>query len=409
MSDILCSTVRNTIFAINQVNNLRLKTTKKRAIKRFMMKLQVSVNKILPVFIVFVLVLLFYSNGFSQNELYQINTLVIDPGHGGKDPGALSQYGKEKDVVLAIGLKLRKFIEDSLPDVNVIMTRDKDVFIELYRRAKIANENKADLFISIHANSNESSKPRGSETYVMGLYKTKANLSVAKKENQVILQEANYQQQYDGFDPNSPEGNIIFSLYQNAFLAQSLQMADLVQKHFHQNSKLLDRGVKQAGFLVLWKTAMPSLLVETGFISNEEDGKYLVSSQGQDSIALAIFQAFKEYKFKMEDQAIKDGNIPKEKPNFDKGLVFSIQVLTTKKVIPLQSKNFNGFSEIYRKNGPVWNKYYIGAEPDFDAISVRLKDIKKYYKDAFVVAFNNGKKISIKEAKKLEKNKKSEK
>lgn len=377
------------------------KITKKRAIKRFMMKLQVSVNKILPIVIPFVFVLLFFTNGFSQNELYQINTIVIDPGHGGKDPGALSQYGKEKDVVLAIGLKLRKFIEDSLPDVNVIMTRDKDVFIELYRRAKIANENKADLFISIHANSNESSKPRGSETYVMGLYKTKANLAVAKKENQVVLQEANYQQQYDGFDPNSPEGNIIFSLYQNAFLSQSLQMADLIQKHFQKNPKLVSRGVKQAGFLVLWKTTMPSLLVETGFISNKTDGNYLISTHGQDSIALAIFQAFKEYKFKMEGQAIKDERIQVEKNDFDKGLVFSIQVLTTKKVIPLQSKNFNEFSDVYRKISGIWNKYYIGATSNYNVISENLKDVKKYYKDAFIVAFNNGEKISVKEAKKL--------
>ncbi len=405
MSDILCSTVRNTIFAINQVNKLWLKTTKKRAIKRFMMKLQDSVNKIPLIIIPFVLVLLFSTNGFSQSELYQVNTLVIDPGHGGKDPGAMSKWGNEKDVVLAIGLKLRKYIEDSLPDVNVIMTRDKDVFIELYRRAKIANENKADLFISIHANSNESSKPRGSETYVMGLYKTKANLTVAKKENQVILQETDYKQKYDGFDPNSPEGNIIFSLYQNAFLAQSLQMADLIQKHFHQNSRLIDRGVKQAGFLVLWKTAMPSLLVETGFISNEKDGKYLISSQGQDSIALAIFQAFKDYKLKMESQGQEKSpeNLSEKKPDFDKGLVYSIQVLTTKKVIPLQPKNFNEFSDVYRKTGGVWNKYYIGSESNFKDISENFKDVKKYYKDAFIVAFKDGKKISVKEAKKIEK------
>ena len=405
MSDILCSTVRNTIFAINQVNKLWLKTTKKRAIKRFMMELQNSVNKIPLIIIPFVLVLLFSTNGFSQSELYQVNTLVIDPGHGGKDPGAMSKWGNEKDVVLAIGLKLRKYIEDSLPDVNVIMTRDKDVFIELYRRAKIANENKADLFISIHANSNESSKPRGSETYVMGLYKTKANLTVAKKENQVILQETDYKQKYDGFDPNSPEGNIIFSLYQNAFLAQSLQMADLIQKHFHQNSRLIDRGVKQAGFLVLWKTAMPSLLVETGFISNEKDGKYLISSQGQDSIALAIFQAFKDYKLKMESQGQEKSpeNLSEKKPDFDKGLVYSIQVLTTKKVIPLQPKNFNEFSDVYRKTGGVWNKYYIGSESNFKDISENFKDVKKYYKDAFIVAFKDGKKISVKEAKKIEK------
>ena len=216
------------------------------------------------------------------------------------------------------------------------------------------------------------------------------------------MQETDYQQQYDGFDPNSPEGNIIFSLYQNAFLAQSLQMADLIQKHFHQNPKLIDRGVKQAGFLVLLKTAIPSLLVETGFISNKTEGNYLISKQGQDSIALAIFHAFKEYKLKMEGQAIKDGKPPEEKPDFDKGLVFSIQVLTTKKVIPLQPRNFNEFSDVYRKISGVWNKYYIGAESNINEISEKLKDVKKYYKDAFIVAFNDGKKISVKEAKKLE-------
>ncbi len=380
------------------------KTTKKRAIKRFEMKLPDIVKKFLFLIIpFFLLIFVINTNAISQNELYQVNTLVIDPGHGGKDPGAISQYGKEKDVVLAIGLKLKKLIEDSLPDVNVIMTRDKDVFIELYQRAKIANENKADLFISIHANSNENSVPRGSETYVMGLHKTNANLAVAKKENQVILQEANYQQEYDGFDPNSPEGNIIFSLYQNAFLEQSLQMSDLIQKHFQKNHKLVDRGVKQAGFLVLWKTAMPSLLIETGFISNKTDGEYLSSTNGQDSIALAIFQAFKEYKFKMEAQAIKENTTQNEKPDFDKGLVYSIQVLTTKKIIPLQPKNFNEFSDVYRKTGGIWNKYYIGAESNFETISEKLNEVKKYYKDAFIVAFNDGNKISLKEAMKIEK------
>jgi len=368
------------------------------------MKLPDIVKKFLFLIIpFFLLIFVINTNAISQNELYQVNTLVIDPGHGGKDPGAISQYGKEKDVVLAIGLKLKKLIEDSLPDVNVIMTRDKDVFIELYQRAKIANENKADLFISIHANSNENSVPRGSETYVMGLHKTNANLAVAKKENQVILQEANYQQEYDGFDPNSPEGNIIFSLYQNAFLEQSLQMSDLIQKHFQKNHKLVDRGVKQAGFLVLWKTAMPSLLIETGFISNKTDGEYLSSTNGQDSIALAIFQAFKEYKFKMEAQAIKENTTQNEKPDFDKGLVYSIQVLTTKKIIPLQPKNFNEFSDVYRKTGGIWNKYYIGAESNFETISEKLNEVKKYYKDAFIVAFNDGNKISLKEAMKIEK------
>lgn len=361
--------------------------------------------KLLLMKFIFIFMVLFLPNNVkSQNELYNINTLVIDPGHGGKDPGALSQWGKEKDVVLAIGLKLRNYVQDSLPDVNVIMTRQTDEFIELYRRAKIANENKANVFISIHANSNESSSPSGCETFVMGLYKSKQNLKVAKQENQVILQETDYEQKYEGFDPNSPEGNIIFSLYQNAFLTQSLQIADIIQKHFMKNISLQNRGVKQAGFLVLWKTTMPSLLVETGFISNEQDAKFLLSPDGQDKIAYSIFQAFRDYKYQIEQQITIEDTVQISEPKLlDSGLKYSIQVLTSKKNIPLQSENFNGFTALFKKQDGIWNKYYIGSENSYVQIKELFPNVKRYYQDAFIVAFKDGNKISVKEAKKKEK------
>ena len=195
----------------------------------------------------------------SGQKDHKITTVVIDAGHGGHDSGARNGKTLEKDINLAIALKTGKLIENSCKDVNVIYTRTTDVFVELYKRAKIANEAKADLFISIHCNSNPSSKSYGTESYVMGLHKSSANLQVAKTENSSILLESDYSVQYDGFDPNSPEANIIFTLFQNAFLEQSLDLASKIQSQFSEKTKLFNRGVKQAGFLVLYKTAMMAL------------------------------------------------------------------------------------------------------------------------------------------------------
>ena len=222
--------------------------------------------------------------------------LVIDAGHGGHDPGCHGNKHKEKDVALAVALKLGKYLEENCPDVKVVFTRKTDVFLELNERAKIANDNNADLFICIHCNASPNKTVYGSETYVMGLHKTKGNLDVARRENASILLEDNYKKNYDNFDPNSDEANIIFTMYQNAHLDQSLSLADKIQTYYKTKGCRTNKGVKQAGFLVLWKTSMPSLLTETGFLTNPEEEKFLGSKQGQDYLATSIFLAFRKYK-----------------------------------------------------------------------------------------------------------------
>ncbi len=230
----------------------------------------------------------------------KVRTVVIDPGHGGRDPGAVGSKSEEKDIVLNIGLKLGEYIEENLPDVNVIYTREKDEFVELYRRAEIANKNNADLFISLHCNSNPSKSTHGTETYVMGLHRSQENLAVAKKENAAILYEDDYEETYDGFDPHSPEANIIFSLYQNAYLENSLKIASHIQQQFSERANRVNRGVKQAGFLVLYQITMPGILVEAGFLSNPREEEYLMSETGQAYLASAIFRAFRDYKEEQE-------------------------------------------------------------------------------------------------------------
>jgi len=236
----------------------------------------------------------------------QVKTIVIDPGHGGLDPGCNGANEIwEKAVTLAVSLKLGKMIEDSLQDVQVVFTRKTDKFVELWERPHMANKIKADLFISIHCNSNVNTSAAGSETYFMGLHKSQGNLDVAKRENSAIKFESNYKtnERYGGFDPNSPEGHIIFSLVQNAFLQQSLKFSTLVESNTQKVSKIKSRGVKQAGFLVLWQTAMPSVLVEIGFLTNTADRSFLKTDDGQKTIAKGIFRAVKQYKKELEKAA----------------------------------------------------------------------------------------------------------
>lgn len=226
--------------------------------------------------------------------------IVIDAGHGGKDPGCIG-YGKdvmEKDIALDIALRIGKYLSDSLKDVKIIYTRKTDKFVPLFERAANANKNKAHLFISIHCNANDSHHPNGTETYIMGLHKTQGNLEVSKRENQAILLEEGYEENeaYQGFDPNSDEAHIIFSLYQNAYRNQSLKLASRFQQQVEKKKIRPNRGVKEAGFLVLWKTAMPSILVETGFLTNPEDKKFLTSDEGKDKIAVSVMEAIKEYR-----------------------------------------------------------------------------------------------------------------
>ncbi|MCF8388407.1 MAG: N-acetylmuramoyl-L-alanine amidase, partial [Bacteroidales bacterium] len=220
------------------------------------MKIMIVVKRVFAFFGIVALVFLPLHDAFADGE-GRIRKVVIDAGHGGRDPGALGKNSREKDIALSIALKTGGYIEKYLPDVEVIYTRKSDRFVELHKRAQIANEAQADLFISIHCNANNSSQPYGTETYVMGLHKSQANLEVAQKENAAILKEEDYQAEYEGFDPESPEAYIIFSLFQNAFLDQSLEFASLVQNQFKERVGLRDRGVMQAGFLVLYRITMP--------------------------------------------------------------------------------------------------------------------------------------------------------
>ncbi len=257
-------------------------------------------SKIFKILLIVSFVLLWPALLLSQQQGYRVRTVVIDPGHGGKDPGALGSFSEEKNITLAIALKVGHYIKRCCPHVKVIYTRTTDVFIPLYKRAEIANKAKADLFISIHVNSSPNHRAYGAETYVMGLHKDADNLRVAMTENRSILLEKNYKKRYNNFNINSPEAYIIFSLYQNAYLNLSLDFAQLVQNQFRTRAKRRDLGVHQAGFVVLWRTTMPSVLIEVGYISNPAEERFLNTQYGQDIIASAIYRAFKQYKYQFE-------------------------------------------------------------------------------------------------------------
>ncbi|NOX87317.1 MAG: N-acetylmuramoyl-L-alanine amidase [Chlorobi bacterium] len=345
--------------------------------------------------------MIFFSSGVNGQRGSKITTVVIDAGHGGKDPGALGKHSREKEITLAVALKTGHYIEKYLPDVKVIYTRKDDRFVGLYKRAEIANKNKADFFISIHCNSNKSPTPYGAETYVMGLHKSKANLDVAMMENAAIMFEADAGKTYDGFDATSAESYIQFSLFQSEYLDQSLQLAYDIQRQFHDRVGRRDRGVHQAGFLVLWKTAMPGVLVELGYLSNPTEEKFLMSEKGQIYLASAIYRAFKEYKLEYEKQneIVKK---PEKKVPVKSNLNYRVQFFTNKKKIPLTNRRFKKTDDVqvYHQNGLY--KYTSGEFSTLDSANRHLKKIKKAgFKDAFVVVFNGQERISFEEAKKL--------
>lgn len=250
----------------------------------------------------FSLIILILSGAFSPVGISKnkVTKVVIDAGHGGKDAGTSGIFSKEKDIALSIALELGEIIKKNMSDVEIIYTRKDNSFIELHDRARIANKNGADLFISIHCNSAPNKRIKGTETYVMGLHTSQSNLEVAKRENSVVLLEDSYEERYEGFDPNAPESHILFSLYQNAYLGNSLVLADKIENQFRKRVGRTSRGVKQAGFLVLWKTSMPSVLVEVGFLSNSEEERFLNDKLGKTYIASGIFRAFREYKEDIE-------------------------------------------------------------------------------------------------------------
>ncbi len=407
-------------------------------------------------FIILVL-LIITSLTHASNSLLtpKVKCVVIDAGHGGTDPGAVGYYKtKEKDVTLSIALKLGKLITENFPNVKVVYTRKTDVFVELFKRADIANKNKADLFISIHCNAAPKKVAFGTEVFVMGNHKSAANLEVAKKENASILLEDDYIDRYNGFNPNSAEAYIIFSLFQNLYLNNSLTLATNVQNQMVNKINFYNRGVKQAGFLVLYKTSMPGILIETGFISNPNDETFLKSDEGQNSIAKAIVNAFAQYKHSIEggtDKTFKPiytnitkynevknpldsinstkkkedtltiktdeltkiflnnntkniDSIPVYMPKCvsDTGVVFKVQFTSYNTDMPIDSKEFLNVPcvEKYVQDGIF--KYTSGCEINMKGANEHLKFIRSIgYKDAFIVAFKDKVRISTSEAIKL--------
>lgn len=334
-----------------------------------------------------------------------IRKVVIDAGHGGKDPGALGSKSKEKDVALSVALQLGSLIKEKCPDVEVYYTRSTDVFVELKDRSRFANNKHADFFISIHCNSSEDKNAHGVETYVMGLHKTEANLAVARKENASILLESDYQSKYEGFNPNSPESYVIFSLYSGAYLSHSAKLAAKVQENLVKCTKFTDRKVQQAGFWVLHQVAMPSILVELGFISNPKEEEYLTNKSSQKEMAQAICDAFVAYKTEMEadDPEGKSSSTTQQpasgKP--DSGVRFKVQFCSLPNELPTNDKRFAGMGEVGKyKDGNIW-KYTVGNEKTYASAEKLLEKVKVKYSDAFIVAFKNGKKIPLSEARKL--------
>jgi len=343
---------------------------------------------------------------------YQLRTIVIDPGHGGKDPGCLRGHVYEKDIVLSVALKLGKMIQDSLPGINVIYTRSSDTFVELSKRAEIANRNKADLFISIHINATRSSQAHGTETFIMGMNMSEDNMEVCRLENSVITLESDYSAKYEGFDPSVPESYIIFSLLQNAHMEQSLILADELQKSYAKGPLTHSRGVRQAGFVVLWKCTMPSILTELGFLSNPGDFKILSEPKQHYRLAKNIFGAVKMYHDRFDagprshpvpssavdmpvpatetntaghpsaSSSVRDNN----KESAGSEGAFHIQILATPNDLKADDPFFKGKKcKIFRAGA--LNKYYIGDFKTKEEARQKLADIKKDFKDAFISYF----------------------
>ena len=385
-------------------------------------------------------------------------TLVIDAGHGGKDPGTRGVKALEKDVNLKVALAFGKYVERNCPDVKVIYTRKTDVFIELSERAAIANRNKADLFISIHSNALPDGKiSRGFETYTLGMHRASDNLDVAKRENSVILVEDNYKQRYAGFDPKSSESYIMFELMQDNNMSNSVELAKMIQHEACSLSGRQNKGVHQAGFLVLRETSMPGCLIELGFLTTPDEEAFLDSSNGQDLLAHGIFNAFLKYKKKYgarnsatssvkteepktgsakqksaakeqpkqpaakeqpkqpaaneqpkqpaakeqpKQPAAKTESSPVQKADPTSGSrpIFKVQIGASSQQLPPDSPEFKGLANVesYQENGMV--KYTVGASPDFNEINRLRKSIFDKFPEAFVIAFKDGAKMDVAQA-----------
>ena len=371
---------------------------------------------------------------YGQNRRF---TLVIDAGHGGRDAGALGVYSKEKDINLNVALVFGRYVERNCPDVKVVYTRKTDVFIPLDERANIANKYKADLFVSIHTNALPGGRiARGVETYTLGMARAAANLDVAKRENSVILVEQNYSKRYEGFNPNSSESYIMFEFMQDKYMEKSVNLAKEVQSQVCYTSHRADKGVHQAGFLVLRCTSMPSCLIELGFITTPDEEQYLNSDSGIEDLGRGIYQAFVTYKSKHDDgvtipfiasetkvPTIVDNNgspaisqventkkqvsteteintvqttnnVPTSNM-IDKELVFKVQIAASNRNLPLNSAQLKGIDSVdcYQENGMY--KYTYGASSNYNEVYRLRKSLLDKFPQAFIIAFKDGQKMDI--------------
>ena len=388
--------------------------------------------------------LLFFSLAAFGQVKDRVGKIVIDAGHGGTMPGAVGKLCKEKDINLKVALRLGKLISENFDDVTVIYTRKGDETVDLYKRAEMANKNKGDLFISIHCNAAENKSAHGVETFVIGLGKTEESMAIAKKENADMLLEKDYKTNYSDFNPNSAEAYVVFSLYSSAYRNNSINLASKVQTHLVSNTKMNDRTVQEAGFWVLYKVAMPSILIELGFISHAEEEQYLIRDDTQELLAVSIYNALVEYKNLVEGtlkpflpipkisknksaptidtpeiigvsestQNIQKSNIEIVTDSFPTQLMpvnsntkenirFRIQFFTCKENLKTSDKKFSELSEVsnYFENN-LW-KYTTGNFKALNEAQTALKEVKKRYADAFIIAFQNERKITVQEAQKL--------
>ena len=353
--------------------------------------------------------LFFFISSFAQSRKFKV---VLDAGHGGKDPGKIFGKVNEKQIALKIILLVGKELEKD-SRFSVVYTRKDDRFIELYERGAIANREKAQLFISVHCNGAAATKAYGSETFVLGLHANERNFEVAKEENQVIYLENNYHEKYSGYDINSPESFIGLSIMQEEFLEQSIQLAKFVQNNLTTENKRKDRGVKQAGFIVLHQTYMPSILIETGFLSNTEEREYLTSQKGQQEIATSIVKAVKSYYEWIKNnssestkiaEAIKENKTDSSKivqKTTTQNIYYKIQLATSNRNLDTKPSNFKGLKPISKE--PIDNlyRYYFGKENNLKKAEQLQQDAKKKgYKDAFIVPFVDGKRSTMEELQK---------
>ncbi|WP_142785949.1 N-acetylmuramoyl-L-alanine amidase family protein [Changchengzhania lutea] len=355
-------------------------------------------------FVSFIIVLTFSSFVIKQEDKSSGKFIVVlDAGHGGKDPGKPSKYGyKEKDIALKIVLLVGKQLEKN-PNIKVVYTRKKDVFIELKDRPRIANKAKADLFVSVHCNAHHT-QAYGTETFVLGVANTQRNFEVAKAENEVIFLEDDYEKKYEGFNPNTPEIGIGLALIQEEYTDQSILLASLIEKNFANKIKRKSRGVKQASLWVMHQTVMPSVLIETGFVTNKKEGSYLNSKKGQQEISESIVNAILEYKKSLDNnigdslEAEDDILLPTEE-RIVNDVIFKVQIAASSKVLEPRSYNFKGLTDISRIQVGSIYKYYYGNTSDYNKTKVMEQEAKKKgYTSSFIVAFKDGKKVALAEA-----------